>query len=148
MPTAKDIMSTNVITVKTSTSIKDLAKIFIKNKINGVPVVDDDGKAIGMVTQGDLIDQNKNLHIPTVITLFDAVLFIESEKKFEAEAKKITGTMVEDIYNPDLTEVAPETDLKEIATIMAEKGIHTIPVVSGKSLIGVIGKLDLISAMI
>ena len=148
MPTAKDIMSTNVITVKTSTSIKDLAKIFIKNKINGVPVVDDDGKAIGMVTQGDLIDQNKNLHIPTVITLFDAVLFIESEKKFEAEAKKITGTKVEDIYNPDLTEVSPETDLKEIATIMAEKGIHTIPVVSGSSLIGVIGKLDLISAMI
>ena len=148
MPTAKDIMSKTVITVKKDTPISDLSELFINYKINGVPVVDDDEKVVGIVTQGDLIEQNKNLHIPTVITLFDAVLFLESEKKFEKDVKKLTGNKVEDIYSADAITVGVDTDISEVATIMAEKDAHTLPVLNddGK-LAGVIGKLDLIRGM-
>ncbi len=147
MLTAKDIMTREVMTVKKDTSISELSRLFIEHRVNGIPVVDDDNEVVGMVTQGDLIEQNKSLHIPTVITLFDAVLFLESEKKFEADVKKLTGTKVEDIYSSNAVTVTQETALGEIASIMAEKDIHTLPVVEDGKLVGIIGKLDLIRGM-
>ena len=147
MQTAKDIMCTTVITVEKDTPISELSDLFVEYNINGIPVLNEDKKVIGIVTQGDLIEQNKNLHIPTVITLFDAVLFLESEKKFEKDVKKLTGNKVEDIYSPDAVTVAVDTGIDEIATIMAEKDVHTLPVMDGEKLVGVIGKLDLIRGM-
>ncbi|MDA0692101.1 MAG: CBS domain-containing protein [Nitrospinae bacterium] len=147
MKTAKDIMSKNVITVKKDTPISELSDLLISYNINGLPVVDDDEKVIGIVTQGDLIEQNKNLHIPTVITLFDAVLFLDSEKKFEADIKKLTANKVRDIYSTDAITISVDAELGEIATIMAEKDVHTLPVLDDGKLVGVIGKLDLIRAM-
>ncbi len=148
MPTAKDIMTKTVITVKKDTAISELSDLFISYNVNGIPVVDDDEKVIGIVTQGDLIEQNKNLHIPTVITLFDAVLFLESEKKFEADIKKLAGNKVEDIYSAKAITVSVDAKIGEIATIMAENGVHTLPVLDNGKLVGVIGKLDLIRKMV
>jgi CBS domain-containing protein len=147
MQTAKDIMTKTVITVKKDTSISELSDLFVSYNVSGLPVVDDDEKVIGIVTQSDLIEQSKNLHIPTVITLFDAVLFLESEKKFESDIKKLAGNKVEDIYSADAITVSVDTELSEVATIMAEKDIHTLPVLDEGKLVGVIGKLDLIRGM-
>ena len=148
MPTtAADIMNKTVITVTKDTPISELSELFIEYNVNGIPVLDDEKKVIGIVTQGDLIEQNKNLHIPTVITLFDAVLFLESEKKFETDVKKLTGNKVADIFSTDAVTVSVDTEINEIATIMAEKDVHTLPVLDGDTLVGVIGKLDLIRGM-
>ena len=147
MKTARDIMTRNVVTVKKDQPISDLSKLFIENHFNGVPVLDDAGKVIGVVTQSNLIEQNKNLHIPTVIALFDAVLFLESEKKFESDVKKLTGSKIEDIYHKNPITVSPDTDLSEITTLMAEKDVHTLPVLEDDKLVGIIGKKDVIRAM-
>ena len=147
MPTAKDIMTSDVITTTRDQPIKELSELFVTHKINGVPVVDDNGGVIGVVTQGDLIEQQKNLHIPTVIALFDAVLFIESAKKFEAEAKKLTGKTVNDIYHRNPITVTSSTEANEVATLMAEKDVHTVPVVDGGKLVGIIGKIDIIKGI-
>jgi len=147
MKTASDIMTQDVVTVNKNQPIGDLSKIFIENHFNGVPVLDNTGKFVGVVTQEDLIEQNKNLHIPTVIALFDAVLFLESEKKFEDDLKKLTGSKIEDIYHKNLITVSPDTDLNEIITLMAEKDIHTLPVLDGDKLIGIIGKRNIIREM-
>ncbi|MCH8157718.1 MAG: CBS domain-containing protein [Nitrospinae bacterium] len=147
MPTAKDIMTSNVITARKDLTIKKLSELFIQHRVNGIPVVDDDGEVIGMVTQGDLIEQQKNLHIPTVIALFDAVLFLDSAKKFEEEAKKLTGKIVDDIYHHNPITVTPDTPVNEVATLMAEKDVHTLPVLDGDKLVGIIGKLDVIKGM-
>lgn len=148
MKTAKDIMTKEaIVTVKKETTTEELSKLFIERKIHGVPVVDDDNKVVGVVTENDLIEQQKNLHIPTVISLFDAVLFIESEKKFEADLKKLTGSKVEDIYSKSVVSVSPDTEVGDIATLMTEKNIHTIPVVEDGNLVGIIGKVDLIRSM-
>ena len=140
-------MTRNVVTVKKDQPISDLSKLFIENHFNGVPVLDDAGKVIGVVTQSNLIEQNKNLHIPTVIALFDAVLFLEREKKFESDVKKLTGSKIEDIYHKNPITVSPDTELNEITTIMAEKDVHTLPVLENDKLVGIIGKKDVIRAM-
>ena len=148
MKKATDIMTSNVITVTTETSVQELARILSHNNISGVPVVDNAGNLIGVVTENDLIDQTKKLHIPTVVTILDSIFYLENPDRMEKEMKKIAGTTVLDIYSSDPVTVNEETTLDEIATIMAEKNIHTLPVVRERKLIGVIGKKDIIKTLI
>jgi len=148
MLNAGDIMTTEVITVKKDTPLKDLAKILYNHNINGVPVVDDDGSLIGIICESDLIRKDKKLHIPTVVTIFDGVFYLESPKKIEKEFKRISATTVEDLYTKKTVTVDEKTPLNEIATIMTQKKVYTIPVMDGDRMVGVIGKADLIRTLV
>ncbi|MDR3630751.1 MAG: CBS domain-containing protein [Desulfocapsaceae bacterium] len=148
MKTAADIMTAQVITVTAETTVQELAKLLSDNNISGAPVVDDAGNLLGVVTESDLIYQTKKLHIPTVVTILDSIFFLENPDRMEKEIKKMAGTRVLDIYSPSLTVVQQDTSLEDIATIMAEKNIHTLPVVRDKRLVGVIGKKDIIKTLI
>ncbi|MBF0328539.1 MAG: CBS domain-containing protein [Nitrospirae bacterium] len=144
---ARDIMSTNTITVSPDATVGTLAKIFVENRISGAPVVDSSGSICGIVTENDLISQNKRLHIPTVLRIFDAFIMLESPAKIEKEMQKMTATTAGEICTKDVITVSEETPLEEVATIMAEKKIHLVPVVEGKKIKGIIGKIDLIKAL-
>ena len=148
MLNASDIMTTDVITVKKDTSLKDLAAILYKNHINGVPVVDDDGLLLGIICESDLIRKDKKLHIPTVVAIFDAVVYLESPKSIEKEFKRISATTVEDLYSKKAITVDEKTHIDEIATIMTQKKIYTIPVMDGDLLVGIIGKADLLRTIV
>ena len=148
MLNASDIMTTEVITVKTNTSLKELARILYENHINGVPVVDDDGLLIGIICESDLIRKDKKLHIPTVVAIFDAVLYLESPKKMEKEIQRVNATTVEDLYTKEVLTVDEKTPIDEIATLMTQKKIYTIPVMDGDRLVGIIGKADLIRTLV
>ncbi len=141
---AKDLMTENVIAVSTDTLVRELAKIFSANKISGAPVIDGAGGLMGVVTESDLIFQNKKVHIPTAVAILDAFFFLESPDKMEKEMKKMAGVTVGDIYAKEVITVQKATPLDEVATLMAEKNIHTLPVLDEKELVGVIGKSDII----
>jgi CBS-domain-containing membrane protein len=147
MLTANDIMTKNVLSVQENTSVADLAKLLTDNNISGAPVVSANGEITAVVTENDLIDQSKKLHIPTVITILDSVFYLENPDKMENDMKKMAGTKVADICSGPATTISPETPLDEIATIMAEKNIHTLPVLDGSKLVGVIGKKDIIKTL-
>ncbi len=100
-----------------------------------------------MVTESDLIDQSKKLHIPTVITILDSVFYLENPDKMEDEMKKIAGTKVGDICSGPPKTISPDTQLDEIATIMAEGNVHTLPVLEEGKLVGIIGKKDIIRTL-
>ena len=121
MLTAKDIMTKSVTTVRATTTIEELARILMEHKISGVPVVNDDGDLIGIVTENDLISRDKRLHIPTVMRLFDAFIMLESPGKIEKEIKKMTAIAVNDIYTKEAITVTEGTPVQDIATIMSEK---------------------------
>ena len=148
MKKAKDIMSTDVITAKESMSVKELAKLLYENKISGVPVFGDNGKVIGVATESDLIDQNKKVHIPTVVAILDSFVFLENPEKMEKDIKKMAATNVGDICSHEAVSVAPDTPLDEVATLMAERQVHTLPVMDGEKLVGVIGKTDIIRTLV
>jgi predicted transcriptional regulator len=141
---ASDIMTTEVISVKKETSLKELAGILYNNHINGVPVVDDDGSLIGVICESDLIRKDKKLHIPTVVAIFDAVIYLESSKNMEKEFQRFSATTVEDLYSRKPVTVDEKTLIDEIATIMTQKKIYTIPVMDGDRMVGIIGKADLL----
>ena len=144
MITAKDIMSREVITVAPDLPVNKLATLLTEKRISGVVVVDEDGGLLGVATETDLIDQKKNLHIPTVAAILDAVIMLENPFKLDKEFKKMTGTTVKDIATMDPVTVTEETPVSELATIMAEKRLHTLPVLKDGALVGIIGKTDII----
>ncbi|MBT0654419.1 CBS domain-containing protein [Geomobilimonas luticola] len=147
MLTVADVMTKEVITVTKETSIRELAELFARNRISTAPVVDAAGDLIGVVTESDLIEQDKNLHIPTVISLFDWVLYVESEKKFERQLQKMTGQTVGDIYLEDVVTVTPATPLSTVADLMSSRKLHALPVVQGKKVVGMVARIDLIRTM-
>ena len=147
MLTAKDIMTRNVVTVTPETSIEELASLLVKNDISGVPVLDDAGSLFGIVTENDLISRNKRLHIPTVVSFLDAAIYIESSKKFEEEVKRMAATKVGDICIRKVVTITGETTVVDIATIMAEKKVHLLPVIEGGKVVGIVGKRDMVKAV-
>ena len=146
MLTAKDIMTKDVITVKPDTTVEELARLLMDNKISGAPVVDDTAGMVGIVTENDLIRKNKRLHIPTVIRLFDAYIMLGSES-MEQEIKSISAISVDEIYTEEVVSIQEDTTIEEIATIMAEQHIHLLPVLRDGDVVGIVGKADMVRAM-
>ena len=147
MPTAADVMTRDVITVTPKTSLRELATIIAQKKINGVPVVDDHGKLLGVVCQSDLVAQNKPLHIPTVFVILYSVIPLENPWRLQKEFKRLAATTVEEIFSSPAVTVSPDTDLTEVARLMVEEKFYTIPVVDGDKVVGILGKADVIRSL-
>lgn len=141
-------MTKEVLTVTTETTIRQLAEIITTHRIGSVPVLDPEGTLLGIVTESDLIEQDKNFHIPTVISLFDWVIYLESEKKFEKELKRMTAGTVADIFTREVVTVTPETPVSEIADIMSSRKIHALPVLEQGKLVGIVSRIDLIRSLV
>ncbi len=148
MTKVKDIMTEDPMTVSPTTSVRDLAVSLIEKNYTGAPVVDEDGTLVGVVTESDLIYQHKNLHLPTVITLFDSVLTLGGSHELETQIKKMLGSEVADIMTKEILSIDEETSLDDVATIMSEKGKHYLPVMRAEKLVGVVDRSDVVRAII
>lgn len=141
---AKDIMKKDVIVVSEDMTVKELGRLFIEKGISGAPVVDKNGTLKGIVTENDLISQNKRLHIPTFLRLFDAIIPLERLGTLEEEIKKMTASTVAEICTRDVITADEDTPIEEIATLMVEKRIHLLPVVRDGKLVGIIGRHEVL----
>ncbi|MHB8767017.1 MAG: CBS domain-containing protein, partial [Deferrisomatales bacterium] len=87
-------------------------------------------------------------HIPTTVALFDAVFVLGSSKRLEEELRRLTATTVGEIMARGVPTVAESTRVDEVAALMAERDVYTLPVVgAGGELLGVIGKIDVIRSL-
>jgi CBS domain-containing protein len=148
MKTVAEIMTKDVLTVHKETTIRELAELFVTRRIGSLPVVDDTDTLIGIVTESDLVEQGKNVHLPTVISLFDWVIYLESEKTLEKELKKMGGRTVEDIYQPDVVSISPTAQLSEAADLMSTRHVSAVPVVDNGKLIGIVARIDIIRTLL
>jgi CBS domain-containing protein len=129
------------------TSVEELARLFVKTGVSAMPVVDDEGMLQGIVTETDLVAQDKPLHIPTVVSLFDWVVYLESEDRFAEQVKKMTARQVREICTTDVATCSPDEPVSKIVGLMLEKGIHIVPVVEDGKLLGIVARLDIIRSM-
>ena len=148
MITAKDIMTREVITISPETEIAQAAQLLLTNRINGVPVVNDAGELVGILCQSDLIIQQKNIPIPSLFTLLDGFIPLTSSKKIDREVEKIAATKVEDAMTANPVTINSDTGIEEVAAFMVEKNYHTLPVVDGGKLVGIVGKEDVLRTLI
>jgi CBS-domain-containing membrane protein len=147
MLTARAIMTREVITVGPEASVEDLAKLLKTHRVGGVPVLDKSGALVGVVTQSDLVQRSKDLDLPPALNILDLHLFLETPAHFQKRLEKLLGDKVKDVMSAKPITVTPDTPVNEIARLMADKGVHTLPVVESGKLVGIVGKLDLIRGM-
>lgn len=141
-------MTTSVITVTPDTSIRELVELLGHHKINGVPVLDENARLVGIVTEADVVDQSRKLHIPSFFNFMDSVIFLENPSVLEKELKKMTGTKVGDIMTGDVKTVTPDTSVQDVATLMSKEHIQTIPVMDDHRLAGIVGRRDVVRSML
>ena len=145
----KDIMVKKVITIQKDASVEELSELLVKNKISGVPVVDSDGKLVGIATEGDLIIKDSDLHFPRYFKLLDSIIYLESLNKFKKSLKKFLGTKVEDVMTAEIKTVKEETPIGEAANMMIKYNINRVPVLDSKDkMVGIVTRADIVKSMI
>jgi len=144
---ARDIMDEHPAYCKLDAKISDIAQRFAEEDLTGMLVVDDDKRLLGVITESDLIDQQKNLHLPTAVALFDMVIPM-GESQFEEELARLQAITAEDLAQTEVVTIDATADLSEIATIMGDQHAHHLPVLDDGSVVGMIRKHDVIKALV
>ena len=115
---AKDIMTEKVITFSPETGIVEAARVLMENHINGAPVLDGDGRLVGILCRDDLISQQKKLPLPSYFVVLDGIIPLISPKHIEKEVDKIAATIVAVPYTHLR---AHETVLDLVCRLLLEK---------------------------
>jgi CBS-domain-containing membrane protein len=144
---AGDIMTKEVVAVHPETEIVQAARLLLERHINGLPVVDQEGRLEGIICQDDLVTQQKKIPIPSYFILLDSLIPLTSQKDIEKALKKMAAVTVGEAMSTDLITVGPDTELEEIATLMVKHNIHTVPVIDEGKLVGIIGKEDILKTL-
>ena len=143
-------MQRDVVTVSPDDDIETVIRLLREHELPGVPVVDGDGRCVGIVTESDLIlrDEQADLHLPYHIDLMGGVIFLEPMKHFEGRIRKAFASRVSDMMTPDPTTVGPDTPVDEAARIIAQTGHNRLPVVDDDGrLVGIVTRLDALEAL-
>ena len=139
---AKDIMHRGVVTVMPLATLSELSDILSKHKISGVPVVDNRGNLMGVVSQTDIVRRGKRNpedlpdYYKDVLPLFGAV-------KRELEEETVFNLMTPAVLSAD-----EETPVIDLARQMLARHIHRIPITKEKRLTGIVSTMDLVRAFL
>jgi CBS domain-containing protein len=148
--TVRDIMETDPKTVSPDTKVEDVIAVLRENELPGVPVVNDGGRCVGIVTEADLIlpDDDGDLHLPHYVNIFGGTVFLEPLSRFEGRLKKAFASTAEDMMTADPTTVEPDTSVEEAAKIVHHTGHNRLPVTEHGRLVGVVTRLDLLGGLV
>jgi CBS domain-containing protein len=143
--TAKDVMTATVHAVRPHQTLREAAELMAAHHISGLPVVDADGKVIGMVTEADLIDEHKReAAIPR--TALYGLFLIPDEATLSAYENGMK-LQVQQVMSKPVTAATEETTLHELADIMVRRRINRVPIVHGEHLVGIVSRGDLVRAL-
>jgi CBS domain-containing protein len=145
----RDIMDRDPATVRPDTPVEDVVRTLRDHELPGVPVIDDQGRCVGMVTEADLVlpDDEGDLHIPHYINLFGGTVFLEPLSRFEDRLRKAFASKAEDMMTADPETVGPDTTVREAARVIHESGHNRLPVVEDGRLVGVVTRVDVLGAL-
>jgi CBS domain-containing protein len=147
--TVRDIMDPELVTVTPEDDIETLVRLLRRAELPGVPVVNEGGRCVGIVTEADLVisDEQGDLHLPHYIELFGGVVFLEPLRRFEERLRKAVGLTVGDIMTSELTTIEPDAGVHEAGRVIAESGHNRLPVIEHGRLVGVVTRVDVLEAL-
>lgn len=137
-------METDWPTLSPQSTVEDAIKLFAEARISGAPVVED-GRLVGILTEGDLIFQDAEIKAPGFLDILGGIIPLGNTEEYRREALKSAGVVVEEVMTDGPVTVAPEATLAETATVMAERRKKILPVVEGERLVGVITRMDILT---
>ena len=141
---AHQIMTKDIISVSPSTSIEDAARIMLQTHISGLPVLDDGGKLVGIVSESDFLRRSE---IGTGRKRPAWLQFLIGPGRAAADFVHERGRKVEDVMTENPVTVDQETPLEDLVRLMEKKGIKRLPVMSGNQLTGIVTRSNLLQAV-
>lgn len=145
---ARDLMTTNVITVQPDDDVEKAARLLLDHHISGLPVVDGEGKVVGIISEADLVLQAGEIRGPAYTVVLGAIIYLENPRRFTEDLKRLVAQRVGDLMSRKVYTVGPDDPLERVATIMVEKGVNRVPVVDEDGrLAGIISRQDLVRTM-
>jgi CBS domain-containing protein len=149
MASVGEIMERDPVTAGPDDDVESVIRLLREHELPGVPVVDGDGRCIGIVTESDLVlrDQQADLHLPYHLDIMGGVIWLESMKHFEGRLRKAFASSVSEMMTSDPITVTPETEVSEAGRLISERGHNRLPVVEDGRLVGVVTRLDVLEAL-
>jgi CBS domain-containing protein len=139
------VMSGGVVTLRPDQTVQEAADLLAEHGFGAAPVVDDDGRIVGLLRDEDLIVSEARLHVPTVITFLGSDFVLPSAlHRFEHELTKAAGSTVADVMSKEFPTIAPGANLEDLATLMHDSDVTHVPVVDGDRLVGIVARGDLV----
>lgn len=147
--TVAEIMDADPVTVTPQDDVETVIRLLRDNDLQGVPVVNEGGRCVGIVTEADLVipDEEGDLHLPHYLQLFGGVVFLEPLKRFEDKIKKAFASTVKDLMSEDPVTVEASASVRDAAGIIAEKHHNRLPVVEHGRLVGIVTRVDVLGAL-
>ena len=138
----EEIMTKDVIAVAPKTPIHEAARLMVDHGVSGLPVVDDDGNVVGIVSEGDLILREK----PRERMPWWKAFFGDAER-LAVQYQKAHGTTVGEVMTRSLITVSPGFPIESVALILDQRRIRRVPVIADGQLVGIVSRGDLIKAL-
>lgn len=143
-----DWMNRELITVKPSTPLSEAVKLLVDRHISGLPVIDDDGKLVGVISESDLMWREQGLEQPPYMIFLGGVIYFQNPLTYDRDLHKALGQTVGEVMTPHAISISADTPLPEAARILHEKKIHRLPVVDDRNHpIGIITESDIVRAI-
>jgi CBS domain-containing protein len=142
----REIMSSPAITVTSETPIRDLARLMLEKQISGVPVVNQDGELVGIVTELDLITRNAPLHQPSYLAALSGLIpaNLQQYRQYRQQLRQVLAASVEELMSPASSVASPTSNLEELMVAMSHPEITLLPVVENGQVVGVVTRTDLV----
>ena len=146
---ANQVMTTSVLSFAADEPVIDAMGRLVEAEVDGGPVLDQEGRVVGMLSTGDLIVQESRLHFPTVISLLGGVMELpSSQRHFEEDLRKAASATVSDAMASEVVTVGPDDTVETIATRMHDNDVSRIPVVDDDGrLLGLVARGDILRAI-
>jgi len=147
--TVAEIMDADPVTVTPQDDVETVVRLLRDNELQGVPVVNEGGRCVGIVTEADLVipDEEGDLHLPHYLQLFGGIVFLEPLKRFEEKLKKAFASSVKDLMTEDPVTVEAGATVRDAAKLIAEKHHNRLPVVEHGRLVGIVTRVDVLGAL-
>lgn len=143
----RDFMTPNPITVRLETPVEDIANLLLVHRINGVPVIDDDGRLLGIVTAEDLIRRGADERLEPRESLWKENFWVSFLSPEGAQRGKAEGRPAAEVMTAEVHRVEPDMHLSVAARLMVDHHLTSLPVVEAGKVIGVISRIDLLSRL-
>jgi CBS domain-containing protein len=143
-------METGGPTVSPSDPVEEVLAVLRRHELPGIPVVNDGGRCVGIITEADLIlpDDEGDLHLPHYVNIFGGTVFIEPLRRFEDRLRKAFASKAADMMTEDPDTVDVDVDVEEAARLIHESGHNRLPVVEHGRYVGVVTRLDVLGALV
>jgi CBS domain-containing protein len=143
----REIMTTDVLSFRPDDNVEHAMRAMVEGNVDAAPVVDEDGNLVGMLSNSDLIVQETELHFPTVLSFLGATIEI-GHKHFEDDLRKALGSTVRDLMSSKPVTIGEDDSIERAATMMHEKDVSRLPVVSDGRLVGIVSGTDVLRAIL